>query len=97
MEKITTPFSEEQVKALNAYQETGVFHPFTCGIDSRHRDLVATPDGWICPDCFYKQNWAHKFIVESLPCPDCGYAVSEGSDHAKACTYREKPDDRPHG
>ena len=27
---ITAPFTPEQVKALNYYQASGVFHPFTC-------------------------------------------------------------------
>ena len=63
-DKITTPFTEEQVEALNAYQEEGRFHPFTCGNDSRHRNLVATPEGWRCPDCDYTQNWAHGFMAQ---------------------------------
>lgn len=30
MEKITAPFTEEQVKNLNEYQKAGRFHPYTC-------------------------------------------------------------------
>lgn len=30
MEQIKAPFTEEQVKALNKYQFSGAFHPFTC-------------------------------------------------------------------
>lgn len=26
--------------------------------------LIATKDGWICPVCNYKQNWAHRFMSE---------------------------------
>jgi hypothetical protein len=45
-------------------------HPFTCGsgnrIDAAHLDregvLFATPNGWICPYCDYRQNWAHDFM-----------------------------------
>lgn len=33
MEKITAPFTEEQVKNLNDYQKSGEFHPFTCCSD----------------------------------------------------------------
>lgn len=31
MEKITAPFTDEQVIALNKYQAESNFHPFTCG------------------------------------------------------------------
>lgn len=30
MEKISTPFSQEQCKNLNIFQTKGMFHPFTC-------------------------------------------------------------------
>jgi len=30
MEKITAPFTKEQVEKLNKYQKEGKFHPFTC-------------------------------------------------------------------
>lgn len=59
----TTPWTDEQVEALNRYQREGKFHPFTCGNDSRHQNLVATKDGWICPNCDYTQNWAHGFMM----------------------------------
>jgi hypothetical protein len=59
--KVETPFTDEQVKALNDYQASGQFHPYTCGNDSRHRVLVATTKGWHCPDCDYTQKWAHGF------------------------------------
>jgi hypothetical protein len=64
-EKISAPWTDEQVTNLNAYQQGDVWHPFTCGNDSRHRDLVATRDGWICPDCDYTQNWAHGFMADA--------------------------------
>lgn len=53
-----TPWTDEQVKKLEEYQKEGHFHPYTCGNDSRHRELVPTTDGWICQDCDYKQDWA---------------------------------------
>jgi hypothetical protein len=63
-------FTPDEVESLNAYQESGVFHPFTCGsgnrMDERHLDgeglLVATEAGWICPCCDYKQDWAHDLM-----------------------------------
>lgn len=69
------PWSDEQVTALNRFQDSGQLHPFTCGSgnrsDASHRDvrarlglrdngqLIATRAGWICPACDYRQEWAH--------------------------------------
>ena len=68
------PFSEEQVRRLNDYQKSGMFHPYTCDrkaeqceVHLRPRDynkdgvLVATPTGWVCPCGRYKQDFAHDF------------------------------------
>lgn len=75
---ITAPFTPEQVESLNRFQRSGEFHPFTCGGNrsdeahvayaKEHGDpdyglLVATPDGWVCPVCDYKQGWAHDFMA----------------------------------
>lgn len=82
MTRVEAPFSPEQVEALNTYQRTGTFHPFTCGnerTDAAHqayarengdRDfglLVATHSGWECPVCQYRQSWAYAFMAEPLP------------------------------
>jgi len=70
-----------QVKALNDWQGCVHLHPFTCGnnrMDEAHiayqkehggdfGQLVATENGWICPVCGYKQNWAHNFMMQPLP------------------------------
>jgi hypothetical protein len=64
---IHPPWSAEQIAALNAFQHDGRFHPFTCGNDSRHPVLVATPAGWICEACDYRQAWAHDFMSEQRP------------------------------
>jgi len=60
------PWTPEQVEALNAAQRDPSRHPYTCGnnrTDARHTDgegvLVATPDGWVCPFCDYRQPWCH--------------------------------------
>ena len=72
------PWTDKQVDALNAYQRAGDFHPFTCGgnrSDAAHKDyaaknggdrgqLIATPNGWVCPVCDYTQGWAHAFMAE---------------------------------
>jgi hypothetical protein len=63
MNRVDTPFTEDQVRELNAYQDRGEFHPFTCGTDSNHPNLVATANGWICTACAYTQNWAHGFMA----------------------------------
>ena len=41
-------------------------HPYTCGNRANHPVmagdrgvLVPTVNGWICPFCDYKQDWAH--------------------------------------
>jgi hypothetical protein len=67
---IEKPWTQEQADALNHFQQFGRMHPFTCGsgnrIDAAHLDregvLFATPNGWICPYCDYRQNWAHDFM-----------------------------------
>jgi hypothetical protein len=72
MERIWT---DDQVATLNANQKAGQFHPFTCGGSSEvpgcREVLVATPNGWVCPDprCTYTQGWAHGFMMEPFP-PD---------------------------
>jgi hypothetical protein len=60
---INAPFTPEQCEKLNILQKCGEFHPFTCGSPNCRADLVATPEGWHCPQCNYTQNWAHNFMV----------------------------------
>jgi hypothetical protein len=66
--KVIAPWSPETVDALNRFQDWGVMHPFTCGIDSAHGTgkLRATEQGWKCtdPNCDYRQNWAHDFMAD---------------------------------
>lgn len=70
-ERIEAPWTPAQVAALNTFQESGRFHPFTCGNRENHPEdryyLVATVRGWICPFCDYTQAWAHPVMVEPLP------------------------------
>jgi hypothetical protein len=70
---LNAPWTAEQIADLNAYQWSDYYHPYTCGNDRMSRDhqdyqalvggdfgqLVATPEGWLCPVCGYRQNWAH--------------------------------------
>ncbi len=67
------PWTPEQVAALNRWQQSDFIHPFTCGNRSRETHqtitngdfgvLVATANGWVCPDCDYTQDWAHDCML----------------------------------
>lgn len=68
-EHINAPFSAYEVEKLNKYQQNPKYHPFTCSSSDRSKclhegKLEATVDGWVCPCGEYKQNWAHKFMIE---------------------------------
>lgn len=67
---IKAPWTDEQVADLNYYQDSGVFHPYTCGNDEcRHKfrdNLIATNAGWICPHCDYTQDTANVFSREMI-------------------------------
>ena len=60
--QIHAPFNQDQVASLNAFQQSGAFHPFTCAKGSH--TLVATPEGWTCPQDDYTQDWAHDFMSD---------------------------------
>ena len=68
---IEKPWTQEQADALNHFQREGRMHPFTCASGNRTNAayldgegvLFATPNGWICPYCDYRQNWAHEFML----------------------------------
>lgn len=55
-------FTEDQVASLNAYQDCGRWHPFTCPCGSGA--LKATVDGWVCDKCDYTQDWANDFMCD---------------------------------
>lgn len=78
--KVTAPFTHEQILSINKYQASGIMHPFTCSVcrdaygtgdhDSdnlyAHDEyaLVATFEGFICPTCDYTQDWCHEFMAD---------------------------------
>lgn len=77
---ISIPWTDEQVKALNAFQALKVMHPFTCGYRDDHYSvnegvLLATTSGWECPyrHCEYMQFWAHEFMADPHWL-DCSFA-----------------------
>jgi hypothetical protein len=52
------------VDSLNAYQNCGMWHPFTCS-NGCGLSLLAKCDGWECPGgCGYGQGWAHQFMMD---------------------------------
>lgn len=65
---LRAPWTQGQVDALNAFQQLGNYHSYTCPYthDWRTRRLVATTEGWTCanPRCDYTQDWAHSRAVE---------------------------------
>jgi hypothetical protein len=83
MARVDAPWTVEQTVALNAWQRAGRVHPFTCGgdrMDNAHiryaaahggdnGQLIATPNGWSCPVCSYRQTWAHDFMFRPPPGP----------------------------
>jgi hypothetical protein len=77
-EVLVSPWTAEQVDALNRFQRAGVMHPFTCvgHVGGGDRTLVATRSGWICCHCDYTQGWAHAFMV--LEPIDLLAALTEG-------------------
>lgn len=63
-ETVSAPFTDDQVASLNVYQADRVAHPFTCGGAECREVLRATPRGWVCPGCDYRQEWAHSFMAD---------------------------------
>lgn len=61
--RVFAPWTPEQVESLNAFQQSGWYHPYTCGHDPGHT-LVAATDGWYCPVLGdWKQTWAHEWMT----------------------------------
>lgn len=60
MNKITAPFTPEQVKNLRAWQESDYVHPFTC---CNHQTMTVEMDGFHCPKCGTVQTWCHDFMA----------------------------------
>jgi hypothetical protein len=59
---INAPWTDDQVRSLNDYQEASYFHPFTYGEGEEKVDLIATREGWIAKRGGpVVQTWAHEF------------------------------------
>jgi hypothetical protein len=65
-QRIHAPWPSTVVSGLNGYQVSEVFHPYTC--DAHGARLVATPDGWRCPDVTkggcVTQRWAWAWTAD---------------------------------
>lgn len=94
MGKITAPFTPEQVKKLQQWQNTLSFHPFTCcshegcerGEDKDGGVLVPSTEGWICPCGKYTQDWAHDFMADSTQdTKSIDTPIRHTSVHGKGC------------
>ncbi|MHB9862158.1 hypothetical protein [Streptomyces sp. YIM S03343] len=81
-DRIRPPWTPEQVATLNAFQERGGTHPFTCGNDSHDVSVVlmAHRDGWHCsdPGCDYRQDWAHAFMADHTAWPRFPFGERHG-------------------
>lgn len=82
---IRAPWTPEQVAALNAFQQRGGMHPFTCGGDHTPGSppLIAYTDGWRCPQpygeaCDYQQGWAHGFMADLEAWPKSPFGERHG-------------------
>lgn len=67
MKNIYASFNQKQILSLNDYQNSGTWHPFTCGKHSGENGvLIARKNGWACPTmgCTYKQNYAYDFMAD---------------------------------
>jgi hypothetical protein len=56
-ELIFVPWSKEIVEKLTEYQQSGLYHPYTCMCGEI---LIATSSGWVCVKCDYIQIWAYE-------------------------------------
>lgn len=90
MNTIYAPFTPEQVENLDAYQKAGQFHPFTCPGDKMKkggceiRELLATPDGWICPCGEYIQSWCHDWMANAPSESPIVLLLRQKKEHEKA-------------
>lgn len=81
-DRVTAPFTNEQVDALNKWQRLGYVHPFTCCSHEtckKHEyavgTLTATTEGWVCPCGKYTQDWAHSYMADEAQHPADPFAA----------------------
>ena len=64
LHRFEAPFDPLQVWELNRFQYSGIVQPFTC---PEGDVLIAYPEGWFCPGCSFKMDWAWK-EMRADPC-----------------------------
>lgn len=100
MTSIKSPWTPEQVAALQAYQDAGYMHPFTCPTENHSSigNLVPTARGWVCQFCDYTQDWAHDFMFlpPVHPLEAMGFK-NYTADQQRVCDYIQKISDNQVG
>jgi hypothetical protein len=68
-ERVNTPWTPAQIAGLQAWQDAGYVHEFTCVTNHSKgsRVLIPTREGWRCPSCHYRQRWAPDFAMTGPP------------------------------
>jgi hypothetical protein len=63
---VRAPWTDDQAASLNAFQRSGMLHPFTCAAEGCREVLAASPSWWACPEagCGYVQDWAHPGMAD---------------------------------
>ncbi len=62
--KIFAPFSIQQLKGLQDWQDCDWVHPFTC---CSHVPMKVKTEGFICSECNNIQTWAFDFMSDGAP------------------------------
>lgn len=67
---VKAPFTDEQLKNINDWQNCGLAPPLKCGGSAycqrkgKHpRILFPTQDGLVCSCCIYKQDWVPEMVA----------------------------------
>ena len=56
------PFDEDQIRNINEFQKSKIFHNFTCG--DCGSELVASAHGLFCQECGkLVQFWIYEFVA----------------------------------
>ena len=88
--KIVAPWTPEQVDALNAYQASGRFHPYTCPHGCGMM-LTAKAEGWFCGNIACPQYEAPELSEEEASDLYDSQPVVQTWAHASSLTIAERP------
>lgn len=76
---------QAKLDQMNARQKRADVHPYTCGNNSRHQPLVATPGGWACPDCSYRQPYRGELGLRGCVCGGISATDVTGTAYCVIC------------